>query len=154
MARRDAIEAILKRLQRENTALGYQIRLGEDNLTVMLKNHKEYDYVPYRKVTIEMINPNNEVPEWDLTTKVVPEKEKNENGKRYAPESPEGRPVAKRIISDWQISEFIWSYLEGTRTSAQYDNLQWELEDDVRENDNEDGEDVEPEETQDDESNQ
>merc|ERR1711954_269596 len=143
MARRDAIEAILKRLQRENTALGYQIRLGEDDLTVMLKNHKEYDYVPYRKVTVEMIDPNNEVPEWDLTSKIIPEKDRNENGKRDAPESPEGRPVAKKQISDWQISEFIWLYLEGTQTSTQYDNLQWELEEDERENDNEDREDDE-----------
>merc|ERR1711954_623502 len=103
MARRDAIEAILKRLQKENTALRYQIRLGEKDLDVMLKNHKDYNYVPYHKVTVKMIDPNDGVPEWDLITKEDPTNT-NENGKRGAPESPEGRPATKRQVSDWQVS--------------------------------------------------
>merc|ERR1711954_373154 len=69
MARRDGIEYLLKRLQRENNSLRYQIRLGKDDLEIMLKNHKDFHYVPYRKVTLEMIDPNNEVPEWDLISK-------------------------------------------------------------------------------------
>merc|ERR1711954_17623 len=117
MARRDAIEAILKRLQKENTTLRYQICLGEDDLNVMIENHKDYDYVPYHKVTVKMIDPNDGVPEWDLITKEDPTNT-NENGKRGAPESPEGRPAAKI-----QVSEFIWAYLEGTQTTAQYDDL-------------------------------
>merc|ERR1711954_584160 len=52
MARRDGIERILKSLQADNPQLRYQIRLGEEDLEVFLKNHKEYDYVPYRKVTV------------------------------------------------------------------------------------------------------
>merc|ERR1711954_27078 len=106
----------------------YQISLGEKDIDVMLKNHRDYHYVPYRKVTISIIDANNEVPEWDLDTKKEELSNTNVNGKRGAPESPEGRPAPKRIVSDWQISEFIWSYLEGTQTTANYDNLQWELE--------------------------
>merc|ERR1711954_89512 len=110
------------------TALRYQIRLGENDLDVMLKNHRGYHYVPYRKVIIDMIDANNEVLEWDLDTKKEELPNTNENGKRGAPNSPEGRPAPKRIVSDGQISEFIWSYLEGTQTSTNYDNQQWELE--------------------------
>ena len=99
MARCDGIEGILKRLQVDNPSFRYQIRLGEDDLCVMLKNHKDYDYVPYRKVTIEMIDPNDEVPEWDLNSKDDPEKP-NENGKRGAPDSPEGKPEARKQVAD------------------------------------------------------
>merc|ERR1712081_29148 len=83
MKRRAAIENILKRLQNENKALRYQIRLGDEDLTVWLKNHKEYDYVPYCKVEIETIDPNKEVPDWELKT-VDKNKEEavNSNGKR------------------------------------------------------------------------
>merc|ERR1711954_219046 len=129
MKRRDGIEQILKRLQNENKALRYQIRLGEHDLTIWLKNHKEYDYVPYRKVEIETIDPNEEVPDWELITK---DKETNEvinsNGKREASTSPLGRSAPKKTINDWQLSEFIWAYLEGTQTKPQYEDKQWELE--------------------------
>merc|ERR1711954_525386 len=67
MARRDAIEALLKNLQKDNSQLRYQIRLGDEDLDIFLKNHKDYDYVPYRKVMLKMIDPNGEVPEWDLS---------------------------------------------------------------------------------------
>merc|ERR1711954_50345 len=142
MARRDGIEAILKRLQVDNSSLRYQIRLGDDGLCVMLKNHKDYDYIPYRKVTIKMIDPNDEVPEWDLSTKDEPEKT-NVNGKRGAPDSQEGKPEAKKQVSDWQMSEFIWAYLEGTQTQAKYDDLQWELEPSQKEVDRENEAEVE-----------
>merc|ERR1711954_531704 len=148
LARRDAIERILKRLQRENTSLRYQICLGDDDLSIMLKNHKEYDYVTYRKVSLKMIYPNNEVPEWDLTSNIHLKNDKpeeNENGKRGAPESPEVRPAAKIQISDWQISEFIWAYLEGPQTTAQYNNLEWELEAEENEEAKEDSDEDEPE---------
>merc|ERR1712081_33875 len=96
--------------------------------------------------SVAMIDPNDEVPEWDLSAKedVV---ETNANGKRGAQESPEGKPGSKRQVADWQVSEFIWSYLEGTQTQARYDNHQWEL-DPHHSNENEEiGEEAEPEET-------
>merc|ERR1711954_123681 len=141
MARRDGIEAILKRLQVDNPSLRYLIRLGDDDLDVMLKNHKDYDYVPYRKVTVAMIDPKDE------------EAETNINGKRGAPESPEGKPESKRQVADWQVSEFIWSYLEGTQTQARYDDRQWEL-DPHQLNENEENEaEAEPEDNQEDAAN-
>merc|ERR1711954_179837 len=146
MARRDGIETILKRLQVDNPSLRYQIRLGDNDLDIMLKNHKDYDYVPYRKVTVAMIDPNDKVPEWDLSAKEV-EVETNANGKRGAQESPEGKPVSKRQVADWQVSEFIWSYLEGTQTQARYDHRQWEMDPHQLNENEEIGEEAEPEET-------
>ena len=35
----------------------------------MVKIHKEFDYKPYRKVKIKNIDPNNDVPLWDLTSR-------------------------------------------------------------------------------------
>merc|ERR1711954_10371 len=101
-----------------------------DDLLIMVKNHREHDSVPYRKVELNMIDPNSEVPEWELTSKILgkDEGDKNQNGKRSAPESPEGRSAPKRLINDWQLSEFLWAYLEGMQTTPRYDNLQWELE--------------------------
>lgn len=139
MKQRDSIESILKRLQKENQSLRYQIRLGEEDLSVVLKNHKEHDYVPYRKVELTMIDPNAEIKDWDLTSK-IPGKELNEvnaNGKIMAPESPEGRTAPKKQISDWQLSEFLWAYLEGTETTPKYDDTPWELQDEREEVDNE-----------------
>merc|ERR1711954_96879 len=69
MKRRDGIENLLKRLQKENTSLRYQICLGDEDLTIMLKNHKDHNYVPYHKVELSMIDPNGEVPNWELTSR-------------------------------------------------------------------------------------
>merc|ERR1712081_8774 len=103
-----------------------------DDLEIMLKNHKDFHYVPYRKVTLEMIDPNNEVPEWDLISKDEPknDQEENENGKRQPSESPVGKPSAKKFVNDWKISEFIWSFLEGTQTQTNYEEeeIPWEIE--------------------------
>ena len=79
-----------------------------------------------------MIDPNNEVPEWDLISKDEPndDPKENENGKRQASESPVGKPSAKKFVNDWKISEFIWSFLEGTQTATNYEeeDIPWEIE--------------------------
>merc|ERR1711954_265611 len=102
------------------------------------------DYVPYRKVTLKMIDPNEEVPEWDLNCKTPEEPEENENGKRNAPESPEGRPASKKNIHSWQVSEFIWAYLEGTQTAPSCDEVEVETDEvpDENEEEEKDAEDV------------
>merc|ERR1711954_521523 len=105
----------------------------------------------YRKVTIPMIDPNNEVPEWDLNSKDEEPTAEGENGKRKAEESPVGKPSAKKFVNDWKISEFIWAYLEGTQTQTNYEeeDIPWEIE--LNENhttENEDDEKEEPEEVQ------
>merc|ERR1712081_155241 len=79
---------------------------------------------------LKMIDPNGEVPDWDLSCK-IPEEEKadeNENGKRNAPESPEGRSASKKNIHSWQVSEFIWAYLEGTQMAPSYEEVEVETE--------------------------
>merc|ERR1711954_198507 len=123
-----------------------------DDLSIMLKNHKDYDYVLYRKVTLEMIDPNDKVPEWDLVAKDEPNNT-NENGKRGATESRECKPAPKRQINVWQVSEFIWAFLEGTQTSANYEDLQWDLEpSQTEENEIEEAE-VDPDNVQEDKDN-
>lgn len=52
IARKEGLENILNRLQGKKKAHRYQIRLGENDLEVFMKNHEPYNYKPYRKVEI------------------------------------------------------------------------------------------------------
>merc|ERR1711954_50196 len=146
MARKTGLEEILKRLQKINKQIRYQIRLGKSDLEVFMKNHEDYTWKPFRKVDISMIDPNKEVPKWDLT---VSSRKNNSNdinpfditknpGKRGAIESPETRASKRTNIDDWQICEFVWAFLEGTKTVPNYRNLTWgqdvlQLEEDAEE---------------------
>merc|ERR1711954_501602 len=122
MAKKESIENILKRLQSINKALRYQVCLGKSDLEVMIKICKEFDWKPYRKIEIFMIDPNNEVPSWDLSTKkdqpqkdtVNPYDVSKQAGKRGAIESPEGHLSKRSNMDDWQIQEFVWAYLKDT----------------------------------------
>merc|ERR1711954_470622 len=58
LKRHDAIVEILKRLQDQNEQLRYQIRLGQDDLEVRVKNQVPHDYRPYLKVEIKTLDPN------------------------------------------------------------------------------------------------
>ena len=115
MARKIAIENILKRLQKINKQLRYQICLGKTDLDLFMKNHQDYHWKPYRKVEIKVIDPNNEVPKWDLVTKdgganaseVNPFDFTKQPGKRGAVESPDSRLSKRSNIDDWQICEFV-----------------------------------------------
>merc|ERR1711954_222325 len=99
MACKTAIENILKRLQSINKSLRYQIRLGKKDLEILVKEHKDFDWKPYRRIELEHIDPNNEVPDWDLvsrsysqpTNAVNPFDAEKQAGKRGPIESPEGR---------------------------------------------------------------
>ena len=101
-----------------------------------MKNHEDHKWKPFRKVDIAVIDPNNEVPKWDLITsssRYVPDTvnpfdiTKNP-GKRGAIVSPEARAKKRTNIDDWQIVEFVWAFLEGTKTVPEYKNLTWEQE--------------------------
>merc|ERR1711954_488903 len=136
MARKEGLEKILKSLQTINNQLRYQIQLGKNDLEVMVKIHKEFDYKPYRKVEIKNIDPNNDVPLWDLTSrKSNPQTERinpfdamKTAGKRGATESPEGHKSKRGNIDHWQVQEYLWAYLEGTITEPNYTNLMWDIE--------------------------
>merc|ERR1711954_336624 len=96
MKRHDAIIEILKRLQEQNEQLRYQIRLGQNDLEVRVKNHVPHDYRPYVKIDLKTIDPNNEVPEWDLTYKRTNPFDKDVTGnRRRAEESPENQNMKK-----------------------------------------------------------
>merc|ERR1711954_383800 len=136
MARKTTIEEILKRLQSINKQIRYQIRLGKSDIELYMKNHKEYKWKPFRKVDIKLIDPNEEVAEWDLTMKKENMISRGANpfditkqpGKRGATEPPETRKTKRSNIDDWQVCEFVWAYLEGTKTQPEYRNLTWEME--------------------------
>ena len=101
-----------------------------------MKNCQEFNWKPYRKIDIRTVDPNNEIPKWDLIYKgenaiktvVNPFDWSKQPGKRGAVESPEARNTKRNDINDWQICEFLWAFLEGTVTTPNYKNLDWEKE--------------------------
>merc|ERR1711954_374492 len=122
LKRHDAVVEILKRLQEQNQQLRYQVRLGQDDIEVRLKNHVQHDYRPYVKVDIETIDPNGEVPGWELSCKRVNPFEADKGNKRSGEESPENQTARKRNrnIPEWKVGEFLWEFLEGTKTKPDY----------------------------------
>merc|ERR1711954_496910 len=118
MARKSGIEEIMKRLQGINKKIRYQIRLGKSDLDLYMKNHEDHHYKPFRKVDLKVIDPIGEIPEWDLSV----------SSKRGPVESPESRTNKRANIDDWQIVEFVWEFLEGTKLEPNYKNLTWENE--------------------------
>merc|ERR1711954_201847 len=150
MRKHDAIVNIMKRLQESNTQLRYQIRLGKEDLELKCKNLFQYDYRPYVKVDLSMIDPNNEIPDWDLSFKrsnpcsLQSSITLDKGDKRQAEESPEHQKKQKRTrcVPEWQIGEFLWEYLEGTKTTPRYEEVgeveeEMENERDVATNDTE-----------------
>merc|ERR1711954_57630 len=134
MARKAGLEEILMRLQKINKQIRYQIQLGKNDLELFMKNHEDHTTKPSRKVEISVIDPNEEVPKWDLTVSSSKNVSNVSNpfditknpGKRGAVESPEARVSKSSNIDDWQICEFGWAFLEGTKTVPNYKNLTWE----------------------------
>merc|ERR1712081_144988 len=130
----------MKRVQTINTQLRYQVRMGDDDLILKVKNHRKDDYSPYVSVPLADIDPNETIEEWDLvTSRKVAEKqagaEKNpfdwqvKLGKRGASQSPEDIRKPKRknqeLVDDWQIAEYLHAFIEGTATKPNYGNLNW-----------------------------
>merc|ERR1711954_8802 len=119
-----------------NTQIRYQIRLGKHHLELFMKNHHDHHWKPFRKMDIKVIDPNDEIPKWDLSVSsgrsifnaTSPYDITKNPGKRGAVESPEGRISKRSNIDDWQICEFVWAFLEGTKTEPNYQNLTWENE--------------------------
>merc|ERR1711954_72751 len=132
MKRHAAIIEILKRLQEQNTQLRYQICLGKDDLDVRVKNHLPNDYRPYVKVEIKTLDPNGEVPEWELSYGRVNPFSREGGTKRQAEESPKNQKSTKKRISvpEWKVWEFLWMFLEGTKTTPDYGNEEENLAED------------------------
>ena len=52
-----------------------------------------------------------------------------EKGKRDASASPGGRKAKKeKNVNNFQIAEFLWSFLQGTATVPVYEEIEWILE--------------------------
>ena len=78
LKQKEAVEAVLKRLQKINHPLRYQLRLGVDYLEIKVKHHFEYNYRPYVTIDLDNIDPNDEVPEGNYEKKYKsPVKDKN-----------------------------------------------------------------------------
>merc|ERR1711954_337174 len=93
----------------------------------------------YMKIKLDVIDPNEEVPDWDLSFKRTnpcsqPSSNEMNNldkaNKRQAEESPEQQKKLKRkkFVPEWQIGEFLWMFLEGTKTVPEYDAENLDLE--------------------------
>merc|ERR1711954_148169 len=119
-----------------NTQLRYQVRMGEDDLLVKVKYNYKDDYQPYCTVSIRDIDPNDTVREWDLISakrkeSVAPGSVYEwqvKAGKRSASQSLENRQskrTNREQIDDWQVAEFLHTFLEGTITKPKYANLDW-----------------------------
>merc|ERR1712081_150493 len=93
---------------------------------------------PYVKIDLATIDPNGEIPDWELSYKTINpcsqttvftgDKEK----KRLAEESPENQKIQKRkkFVPEWQVGEFLWTFLEGTKTAPEYSEENLEVETD------------------------
>ena len=103
MARHKKIIEILKELQSINLNLCYQIRLGQNDLEVRIKSHFKFDWQPYVKTELIALDPNDTIPEWELTgdtsklinTTLNDPTNKSKN-KRLARTSPEGQVNKKK----------------------------------------------------------
>merc|ERR1711954_466115 len=122
--------------------MGYQVRMGNDDLVIKIKYQFKNDYRPYVSVKLQDIDPNDMVPDWDL----VMDRRKNyiskpkvndpfdwstKAGKRNASRSPEDRSSKRsnrEEVDDFQIAEFIHAFLEGMATKPRYETLNWNLE--------------------------
>merc|ERR1712081_86743 len=132
LERKNKIEEILKRVQEIDRKLRYQVRLGKSDVLIMVKHHVDHDYRQYRPVSLDVLDPNCEVPEWDLNTKPDDKDETNDNfkgPKRAAESSPEGSNARKRksnnYIDVWQVAEFLEAFLNGTATEPKYGDADW-----------------------------
>merc|ERR1712081_44709 len=87
---------------------------------------------PYVKVEIHTLDPNGEVPQWELAVnRVNPFEGRDKGNKRPAEDSPENQNQRKknREVPEWKVGEFIWMYLEGTKTKPDYEIDDTNLED-------------------------
>ena len=72
--RKKAIEKVLKEVQRYNSIIRYQIRLGERDFKVFMKTYIKGEYEAYREIPIEIIDPHEEFPPIkSVTTNTIPE---------------------------------------------------------------------------------
>ena len=133
--RKKHLEATLKRLQSTNPRLRYQIRLGECDFRIFLKDYVKGEYVPYREIPVEIIDPHEEAPPLrTLTTNILPEElpEDDDSLKKldkgtetnWKTLSEKQRRDLFRMklkekqtkVSILQMSEFLGEFLAGTRT--------------------------------------
>merc|ERR1711955_197071 len=83
-----------------------------------------HDYCLYIKIDLKTIDPNGEVPEWDITFRRTNPFEKDATGnKRRAEESPQNQNSKKRnkAVPEWRVGEFLWMFLEGKKTTPDYE---------------------------------
>ena len=134
--RKKSLETNMKSLQGTNLKLRYQIRLGEHDFCIFLKEYIKGEYTPYREVPIEFVDPHEEAPPIKTAnTNVLPEElpeseddlRKHDNGSninwKILTEKQKRELFRLKLkekqskVSILQISEFLGEYLNGTRTA-------------------------------------
>ena len=77
--RKKSIENKLKSLQKLDSKLRYQIRLGKSDFHVFVKVYNEGEYEKFREIPTEYIDPNNETEKIKtFTTNTLPEEVSSE----------------------------------------------------------------------------
>merc|ERR1711954_199977 len=142
MDHKEGIKKILKRVQATNTQLKHQVRMGVNDLNIKVKYQHKDNYRQYVSVALYHFDPNDTVPDWDLTMRKKkvnkpdvatknPFDWQRKAGKCGASQSPEDRRSKRgnrENINDWQIAEYLHAYLEGTTTVPKNTNMDWRAE--------------------------
>ena len=133
--RKKFIENLLKKLQTTNKKLRYQIRLGDADFKIFVKEYNKGEYSPYREIPMEILDPNEQAPEIRTDNKKIlpeelPEPEdkllelfrgEETDWKGMSPDQRKGLfklllKKKNKQVSILQISEFLSEFLAGTKT--------------------------------------
>ena len=130
--RKKSIENKLKSLQKLDTKLRYQIRLGESDFRVFVKIYRDGEYDKFREIPTEFVDPNDETEKIrTFTTNTLPEEESSDddipdpndpnwtkiNSKKSRRRLKKLKEKSKKKVSETQVMEFIYAYLRGTKTT-------------------------------------
>ena len=140
--RKKFIENILKKLQGTNKRLRYQIRLGDADFKIFVKDYKLGEYSAYREIPIEILDPHENAPVIKTdNTKILPEElpeseetlndlDKGEETNWKGMTQNQRRDLFRMLlrkkktqVSILQISEFLGGFLSGTKTLHHQDFL-------------------------------
>ena len=130
--RKKSLENKLKSLQKLDSKLRYQIRLGESDFRVFIKIYHDGEYEKFREIPTEFIDPNEEADKIKTyTSNTLPEEESSEDenvnpnntewskitSKQSRRKFRELKAKSKKHVSETQVMEFIYAFLKGTKTT-------------------------------------
>ena len=126
------IEGRLKNLQKIDSKIRYQIRLGDNDYKVFIKFYIKGEYESFRELPIEFLDPNNHVRPFRNTTVDSTEEEPKEQpdepshgtnvwkdvlSKKTRKNFIKEKKRLNRYVTDLQIIKFLHAYVKGTKIS-------------------------------------